>query len=73
MDTNIVFGYLDKDRRCKMVIVSESGFEVQKGFVVITETILYGALVVGNVSECMVESPRAVEEMDQLGLLPRRR
>jgi hypothetical protein len=68
MDTNIVFGDFDKDRRCEMVIVSESGFEVQKGFVVIAETLFCRASIVGDVSECVVESSRAVAEIDQLKL-----
>jgi hypothetical protein len=56
MDTNIVLGDFDKDRRCEVVVVSERGFEVQKGFVVIAETVFGGALVVGDVSERVVES-----------------
>jgi hypothetical protein len=56
MDTNIVLGDFDKDRCCEVVVVSERGFEVQKGFVVIAETVVGGALVVGDVSKRVVES-----------------
>ena len=55
MDTNIVLGDFDKDRRCEVVIVSKRGFEVQKRFVVIVETVFGGALVVGDVSERLIE------------------
>jgi hypothetical protein len=55
MDTNVVLGDFDKDRRCEVVIVSKRGFEVQKRFVVIVETVLGGALVVGDVSERLIE------------------
>lgn len=56
MDTNIVLGDFDKDRCCEVVIVSKRGFEVQKRFVVIVETVFGGALVVGDVSERVIES-----------------
>ena len=55
MDTNIVLGDFDKDRRCEVAVVSERSFEVQKGFVVIAETVFGGALVVGDVSERLIE------------------
>jgi hypothetical protein len=56
MDTNIVLGDFDKDRRCEVVIVSKRGFEVQKRFAVIVETVFGGALVVGDVPERVIES-----------------
>jgi hypothetical protein len=56
MDTNIVLGDFDKDRCCEVVIISERGFEVQKRFVMIAETVFGGALVVGDVSERVIES-----------------
>lgn len=59
MDTDIVLGDFDKDRSCEVVIVSERGFEVQKGFMVIIETILGRALVVSDVAECLIEPPGA--------------
>ena len=64
-----MIGDFYKDSRCEMVIVSEGGFEVQEGFVVIVETVVSGSLVVGDVSECVVESAGAVKKIDQLKLL----
>lgn len=56
MDTDIVLSDFDEDGRCAVVIVAKGRFVVQEGFVVVAETVLHGALVVGYVSECVVES-----------------
>ena len=56
VDTNVVFSNFDKDRSSKVMIVSKCGFEVQKCFVMVVETVFERTLVKGHVSERMVES-----------------
>lgn len=60
MHTEIVLGDFDKDGCGEVMVISECGFKVQKGFMVIAETFFGETLVVGDVAECVIESPGAL-------------